>query len=65
MIPLTIAVALIAVALALWVKPPTALGILICSMMLYPDYLRVPVGPPASSGVASCIAQFDMVGTHR
>ena len=45
MIPLTIAVAVVAVALALWAKPPVALGILICSLMLYPEYLRVPVGP--------------------
>jgi hypothetical protein len=35
----------VAVVLALTVEPPAALGVLICSMMLYPDYLRVPVGP--------------------
>jgi len=45
MIPLTITVALIAVALALWVKPPTAIGVLIASMLLYPEYLRLPIGP--------------------
>src|SRR5882724_11084815 len=45
MIPLTIAVGIIAVVVAMRVSPPTALGVLICSMMLYPDYLRVPIGP--------------------
>src|SRR5207248_1747593 len=35
----------IAIVLAWSVKPPTALAVLICSIMLYPDYLRVPVGP--------------------
>lgn len=45
MIPLTIAVAVVVGALALRVSRPAALALLICSMMLYPDSLRVPMGP--------------------
>lgn len=43
-IGLTALVAIIAIALAARVHPVRALGILIATMYLYPEYLRIPIG---------------------
>ncbi|MDZ4753052.1 MAG: hypothetical protein SGJ11_00970 [Phycisphaerae bacterium] len=40
----TLVVALVAIALVLWVRPGTGLGILIASSLLWPEYARLPVG---------------------
>ena len=44
MIPLTIAITLLGIAIVARMHPIRALGVLIASMYLYPEYLRVPLG---------------------
>lgn len=45
MIPITIIVALTGIAWALSVSRATALGIVILCLLVYPEYLRIPIGP--------------------
>ncbi len=44
MIPVTAAVTLLGIIAVLTVRPGRALGVVVMAMLLYPDYLRVPMG---------------------
>lgn len=45
----TFAVTVMFAIFAMVVRPGTAIGLIICSMMVWPEYLRIPVGPAAMS----------------
>ena len=57
MIGPTVLVAIVAIVLAARARPVRALGILIASMYLYPEYLRIPIGL-AQMSVPRVLAAF-------
>lgn len=49
MTALTAAVAILGLIAVLSVRPGRAIGVLVAAMLIYPDYLRVPIGPAQMS----------------
>lgn len=69
MIGLTLGVAAFFGLLALILRPSTALGIVVMSMMVWPEFLRIPVGPAAMSAprlvALALILRLLFMGRHK
>jgi hypothetical protein len=44
MLLVTLAIAIVGIVIAFSVSPPSAIGVMILSMLVYPEYLRIPIG---------------------